>query len=280
MRARNVKPQTRKSEWAFWLVAFVLTGVLAASALMKVHLLLTDPFADIRVGVPASLIIASTCVELFAVIFVLGSRHSKTVHSVLLATFAVFLLVSAINVLLGANKCACGGALQLPPIVFLGIDVLALIALFFVRPPVAGTERPFPWNWVQFALGVVTVFAGYAFANHSAAGRELIARYLSDREVLSDAVELGKKPINETARCELKLRNVSAQSVHVVGVKKSCSCIIPENRFPMAIRPGESAELAIQVKPDKAGDMHQRIRLFLDSKRQPYLDINVFAFFH
>lgn len=279
MRARNVKPETRKSERAFWLVAFMLTAVLAASASMKVHLLVSDPFADIRVGVPASLIIASTCVELFSVIFVLGGRHPKAVHIVLASVFAVFLLVSAINVLLGANKCACGGALQLPPLVFLRIDVLALVALFYLRPPVAGAERPFPWNWVHFALGVVTVFAGYSFANHSAAGRELIARYLSDREVFSDAVDVGKKPITETARCELQLRNVSAQVVHVVGVKKSCTCIIPQNRFPIAIGPGQSTGLPIQVNPSKAGDMHQRLRLFLDSRSQPFVDVDVFGSF-
>jgi hypothetical protein len=115
-------------------VSYLLAALLAVTAALKLHLLLTDPFADIKTGTSLAFLWLAVLVELTAVWLVFSKTPQVWKWLCLLVLFSIFVLVAGTNVWLGKAGCGCSGAVEISPAWFLAIDLLAIGALVAARP--------------------------------------------------------------------------------------------------------------------------------------------------
>jgi hypothetical protein len=133
----------------FRYVAYLLAALLAVTAALKLHLLLTDPFADIKAGASLPFLWLAVIVELTAVWLVFSKTPQVWKWLSHLVLFSLFALVAGTNVWLGKTGCGCSGAVEISPVWFLAIDLLAIVGLVAARPE-SGDEPnhglPIQWN--------------------------------------------------------------------------------------------------------------------------------------
>ncbi len=96
------------------LVVRVLFNAIAAllifTALAKLWLLLTDPFADIKVGMPVSLLWATVVLEISVATLTFSPGVSQRLKWFsLFGIHVLFLIVSVSRFLLGFESCGCAG---------------------------------------------------------------------------------------------------------------------------------------------------------------------------
>lgn len=262
-------------------VSYFLAAILAVTAALKLHLLLTDPFADIQAGTSLPLLWLAVLVELTAVWLVFSKIPQVWKWLSLLVLFSLFALVAVTNVWLGKTGCGCSGAVEISPVWFLAIDLLAIVALVAARPE-SGDEPnhglPIQWNGAVAGrvLGL-TLVGGLFVLLQTHAGRAMTSQFLLGESIVAPAVEIGVLR-GEPLECELKLKNQSAEARRIIGVNTSCSCVIPQEVVHASIPPQGELAVKVLVRP-RLGvtSFHQRVLFYLDSPQQYVVAADLFG---
>ena len=108
------------------IVFLLIAALLLFTAVAKLWMLLTDPFADVRVGIPKGILWFSVLFE-FALAF-LNLRHQdvKLLSFINTVVFASFGLFATARWLLGYGSCGCSGNLEFPAWGFILVDGLVV----------------------------------------------------------------------------------------------------------------------------------------------------------
>lgn len=270
-------------------IPFRLIGlVLAVAAISKLLLLLFDPFADVRVGIPKEVLWLSVAIEFSLSIANLIARKYRIISLLDCIVFAAFAIFVCVRMAMGYHGCGCLGLLDLPSWPFLCFDILVLT--YFLGTPrnrqdvaLGVKEVFFVWGAMsQSARGVIfglfffLFFVGlmqlswFAWVRDSFRGKESLHAVIEYKGVFS---------LNQKLPIEMQIQNNSAKTAKIVGIARSCRCVvISENPIGMKIPVGESTKIPLTVVPEKTGAFHQRVSLFLDHPKQFRLNVDVIGF--
>jgi hypothetical protein len=265
----------------FRYVSYLLAAFLAVTAALKLHLLVTDPFADIKTGTSLPFLWLAVIVELTAVWLVFSKTPQVWKWLSLLVLFSLFALVAGTNVWLGKTGCGCSGAVEISPVWFLAIDLLAIGALVAARPETRHEPKhglPIQWNGAVAGRVLGFILVGVMFVLlQTRAGRAITSQFLLGESIIAPAVEIGVMH-GEPLECELKLRNQSAEARRIIGVNTSCSCVIPQEVVHTTIPPQGELAVKVHVRPKPGVPMfHQRVLFYLDSSRQYVVAADLFG---
>jgi hypothetical protein len=129
------------------IVLALLAGLLALTAGLKLHLLLTSPFADIVTATPLPVLWLALFAELVVIGVIITRAPAEIKWLVVTGFFAVLAAVSLYNVLSGKTTCGCAGAFEIHPVWFLAVNVVALALLMSIRPEPSGVMQQ--WSEIR-----------------------------------------------------------------------------------------------------------------------------------
>jgi hypothetical protein len=263
------------------IVFTLIACLLLFTAVAKLWMLLTDPFADVRVGIFIEILWFSVLFE-FALAFLnLRLKDVKVLAFINTFVFTSFGLFATARWLMGYGACGCSGNLELPAWVFILID--GAIVAWFVRTLVARDRigcgldtltkdfrnASFGLNW----LGLISGFL--------VAGVILFlffAKLATDKPVFANNVDLGKITQKANLEFDVQVQNHSQIPVNIVGVKSSCNCLTFLDR-PVMILPGQTVEINGIIGFRQSGRFLNRVVLFLDHPQQRTVAVDIFGDF-
>ncbi len=258
--------------------SYSLGIILLATAFLKLWMLLTDPFADIKIGFPTLIIWFSVGVEFWVAYQNFRSSNSNWLSLLNTGLFSVFFLVSAIRWQMGYRSCGCTGALEVPSWIVLCFDCGVLALLVFSqnsRRCIANGWRELTSGfsktesastWLGWTCGIGMVFIAYTFL----ASPEPL-------QIVAERINLGKTEIDCKQTVVINLVNKSDNEAKVLGATTSCTCVSLEDRKPFRLAPNSTKQFRIEVTPLKPGFMHQRVVFYLDSPQQNVVAVDVYG---
>jgi len=175
---------------------------------------------------------------------------------VCLATFFSFAVVSLYQAWIGQASCGCFGRLPVHPWITFSTDLAIVLSLVVARPDMSALRRN-AWVFWKGALGVFSYFsaavlllflilasASFYFGSLSAAIAQIRGHSVSIDPPL---VQLGLAGKGELRFATLKVTNLSAHSVRVVGGSRDCLLDATKN-LPLMIEAGESCSIPFQLQ--------------------------------
>lgn len=267
---------------------FYLIGtLLLVTAIAKLWLLLTDPFAEVRIGLSKEILWLAVCFELFLVYVNFGWRDRQVAAFINTIVFAGFAVFAATRLLLGYQSCGCSGGLEIPGWVFLLIDC-AIVGWFLrsqrSRDSVKTSGFDLAKQWKEMRSDRKGQLAGVGLLVAA-----LIALQLPISARLR-AVVVGEPPLVSTVKVESELKkgqsqlgtvelvNHSTQPARIIGFSKSCSCFRPsEDPVGLVVAANDAVSFPFLVHPQRNGPLHQRLVLFVDHAEQFRVNCDLFS---
>ena len=266
---------------SFRTLSIALAVILSVTAALKFHFLLTDPFADIKSGTSLPLLWLAVFAEAGVVWIVVSQAPDQLKWLSLISLFGIMTAVSTYNVLTGQTSCGCAGAIDIHPMWPLTLDVIVIVMLIGFRPR-SVSEGTKVTSIPLTTLGQVVGFAVVAIVFvlfQTPAARALVRSKILGHEIEAIPVHFGTVEITDKLNCQLQLRNHNAIARKIVGVGKSCTCVIPQDVVHASIPGNGTLEIAIGIKPKNAGPFHQRVLFYLDSPQQFVVAADFFVHF-
>ncbi len=258
---------------------FVLIGcLLLSTAVAKLWMLLTDPFADLKTGTSISLLWAAVFVEL-AVVWVLASRATgESKWLVLLVFFSSMTAVSTYNLLSGRLTCGCAGSFPLHPAWVLGFDVLVVVILLLCKSLRLLNYRLIVRESAETFGGTASAALTVAIAVilwQSPRVKSLVQASLGELDVSAEVSGQNNDDASFSAR--IHLCNRTDRPVEIIAIGKSCYCVnlAGDQRTVPAhgtVRFNATIERSRQAPESGA----QRLVFYLDAPRQRVLPVNLF----
>lgn len=269
-------------------ILFSLIGILlSATAIAKLWMLLTDSFADIRVGLPKEILWLSVAFEFWLAYENFRLRDDRVMAFVNTLVFASFAIFASVRLAMGYASCGCSGSLEIPAWVFVLIDVW-VVAWFSGsiarRNLIAKGLRHLLQGWSSWSpeqrgrlagLGIVASLIIGIQLPFASPLRTMILGELPIQAVVRIDSELG---LNQETSGEVKIHNRSGQPAKIIGISRSCRCFdLVEDPISKVIPADGSLPLSLVVRPNRLGPLHQRVVLFLDHPKQFRMNVDVFG---
>ena len=267
------------------IVFTLIAGLLLFTALAKLSMLLTDPFADVRVGISKEILWFSVLFEFGLAFLNLRLKNLNVLAFINTVVFASFGLFAGTRWLLGYGSCGCSGNLELPAWVFISID--AATVAWFVRTQaargrvLAGFNHLMGlWNgWSperrgRWAGGAMMV--GLMFGMQLPIAAPLRAMMFGE-DVIQAIVKINDDLVLDQQQTgQVELVNQSFKPAKIIGITRSCRCFdINEDPLSQIIPANGRLTLPLVIQPNKLGPLHQRVELYLDHPKQFRVNVTV-----
>lgn len=251
--------------------------MLVWTAVLKLWLLLTDPFADLNVGLSKEIIFAAIVLELIVGYFNFRHINQRRIALLNVIVFSFFGFFSLAKWYLGSGYCACAGVIRLPIWIFITIDfVLASIFfLLFRLNQLRRAELGFyemrralarcasPGTTVAVVFFVLFLgwqhFLGLAWFRSTRFGEQPIKVRLKMPERLR---------VSQESTGEVEFHNQSTTDAKIVGLDVSCRCFELDEPIGLVIAANSIRKIDFRIVPMKQGEVRQRAVLFLDHPEQ------------
>jgi hypothetical protein len=274
-----------RSVWSrvpFYLIGLLLT----AMAIAKLWMLLTDSFADIRIGLPKEILWLSVAFEFWLALENFRLRDQRVMAFINTIVFASFAIFASVRLAMGYKSCGCSGSLEIPAWVFIVID-LGIVAWFAgtgrSRRRLLDGSRFLVHQWSECTpdrrgrWAGLLVFALLLVALQQPIINPVRAFLFSESPIKSvlylDAEDL---MVNQLSTGYVELLNRSLQPAKIVGLTKSCRCFdFGEDPISTVIPTNGKVKLPLLIKPTRSGSLQQRVELYLDHPKQFRLKIDV-----
>ncbi len=265
----------------FYLIAILLS----ATAMAKIWMLLTDPFADIRVGIPKEILWITVVFELWVAFENWRIRDHRVLALINTLTFAIFAIFAGTRWAQGYTSCGCAGSMEFPPWTFMMLD-LSIVTWFLSSTARRSVEFDGAlellnwWNgWSSGAkgrlAGLILFVSCLGFVQLPIAA-PIRAAVLSEPPIQPIVQFNGELVVGIESIVEVEIWNRFMRPVKIVGMQRSCNCIeLPKGTIGEIISGNGRFSLPLVVTPKKSGPMHQRIVLFLDHPLQFRMNIDV-----
>jgi hypothetical protein len=246
--------------------------LLLTVAALKLYGLNVTPFAQYgRLMNPTVQFLALEW-EITLGIWLLAGRRPMGAWVAALLTFLAFAGVSLHLGIIGQASCGCFGALKASPWHAFAVDVAALVLLAFARPNFQVLREVNGDQWLSVVwqnIGLVLVLiafcggtAGLAAVSFGSVDATL-ARLRGERiSVQPRLVDMGGGQPGQTLQAAVEIVNRTDQPVTITGGTSDCSCVTT-NELPITIAPGESRQVAVDVRlPANPGFFNRKAYLW------------------
>jgi hypothetical protein len=262
--------------------------LLTATAIAKLWMLLTDSFADIRVGLPKEILWLSVAFELWLAFENFRLRDYRLMPFINLIVFASFAIFASIRLAMGYRSCGCSGSLEIPGWVFILID-FGIVAWFarssMKRNQITIGLQQLMQDWSSSSPGRRGRLASLASFGLIVIGLQLpIAaplRFMFLGEPLIQAVVRidGELVLHHESHGRVEIDNRSGVPGKIIGVSRSCRCFdLVEDPISKIIGANQRVSLPLVVKPNKLGPLRQRVVLFLGHPKQFRMNVDVLGY--
>jgi hypothetical protein len=215
-------------------IPFYLLGLLlAATASAKLWMLLTDSFADIRVGLAREILWLSLVFEFWLAYENFRLRDHRVLAFVNTLVFGSFAIFASIRLAMGYASCGCSGSLEIPAWVFMLIDV-GVVSWFTCSDGrrnqiVSGLTRLIQ-VWLAWSPEKRGRLAGLGIVSLLVVGLQLpialpLRAFLLGEPVIQAVVRIdGDLVLNQETIGEVRIQNTSGQPAKIIGMSRSCRC--------------------------------------------------------
>lgn len=264
-------------------VFVVAALVLVVACAGKIFLLSTDPFPEVSSSLPLPLIWGAVFIDAFAA-YVACSQCLRIEHKWLVLTFVFFffLVVSTTRFLMGFQKCGCGGPIEIPQSVSIGVNLSMLTALAITRPRIQ--IETFKTFRSEFSAERASVLAGvlFSFVLFIALQSESVMNKTpwsnETQDLTAETTNVGDIVLDSTIQTYARISNHSMEPATVIGFQKSCSCLHIHSERTQ-IEPGETVSLAVVLRPYQKGRLWQQAKYYLEcSKQQLVVTVDFIGF--
>ena len=156
------------------IVFTLIAGLLLFTAIAKLSMLLTDSFADVRVGISKEILWFSVLFEFGLAALNLRLKNINVLALINTVVFASFGFFAGTRWLLGYGSCGCSGNLELPAWIFITID--AAIVACFLRTQ---TARGRVWAGFPQLMGLWSFNANLGYQTEQALPAPSASRIVS-----------------------------------------------------------------------------------------------------
>jgi hypothetical protein len=268
-------------------IVFYLIGILlTATALAKLWMLLTDSFADIRVGIPKEILWLSVMFELW-----LAWQNFRIHDHNILALFNTVVFASlgvfaTMRWMLGYRSCGCSGSIELPGWLFILID-FAIVG-WFASSVLKCSQILAGWHhlWGEISswspgsrgrLAGLSLFVSLSIGLQLPFAAPMRAAVLGESPIRAAVKVEGELRLNLPGIATVEIWNRSSQPAKIIGFSSSCSCLdLVQDPVSKTIPAGQKLILQLAIKPNKVGPLRQRVELFLDHPKQFRVNVDVF----
>ena len=211
----------------FYLIALLL----ATTAIAKLWMLLTDPFGEIRVGIPREILWLSVAFELWLAFENFRIRDRRVLAFVNTVVFGLFAIFAAIRWMLGYGSCGCSGNLELPTWIFVLLDI-GIVAWFGatvsgrtkismgVSKAIDRLQSPGGGNLGGWVIGsLLSIVCVTCFSSQSLFS-------ISSENQFVEPVIRNLRLVDSNLELEFVLTNQSNTPFEIIGFKSSCSCLV------------------------------------------------------
>jgi len=283
-------------------VVFILIGLLlSVTASLKLWMLLTDPFVDLKTGFPIPVFWLAFIAESTTVLILVAKNIPETTKAfVCISLFAAFALASGFRALTGHATCGCFGGAAVSPIVSFGISVSVIVSLWvFVltrtQPWQVNGKNATYWSrcvsllgcmWVEtsdwlmeippsrlgYLCAVVVCSLAFCVSRSEQvqsgililAGRQSVVAHQSNVSETSDHGAIAK----------VTIRNCSSLPVNIIGGGKSCSCMTL-TEVTGTIPPKGQVDFSVVATNKAKNGQSYRVVYYLDAPWQRVLPVNL-----
>ena len=246
---------------------------------------MTDPFADIRVGIPQEILWITVAFELWLAFENWRIRDHRVLACIDTMTFAVFAIFAGVRWALGYVSCGCAGNFELPPWLFVLLDV-GIVAVFLSSPGRrllvrSGAQELASWwncctSSVRGGFAGLLLFVGYLGFLQLPIAAKLRSSMLGQPPIQAIVQIDSDLILRKESVGQVEIWNRSSQPAKVIGVERSCRCFnLSDDPIAQIIPAQQRISLPVVIKPNKSGPLHQRVVLFLDHPKLFRMNIDV-----
>jgi hypothetical protein len=253
----------------------VLGTVLLATAGLKIHGLVTDPYSQESILFTPRMLVAVIEVELLG-LWLLSGWATRAAWVAALVFFGLLSAASLYLALEGQRSCGCFGRVEVSPWTTLGLDIAAVVALVVWRPALrqattAIGSMPYALKTALSASVLVAVAGGAFLLLTDDPARALAQLRGETLSVDPPVTDVGEGPAGEQRTFAVQLVNHTDHTVRVVGGTTTCQCIAT-NDLPISIAPHHSEPMTVQIRfRGSPGRFQHRFLLYTDSEDKRWL---------
>ncbi len=237
----------------FHILRIVLASVLLTAAGFKAFALWTDPTPALSLFTSPRWQISLIEAETLLGLWLLSGIAPRGAWFMASITFVLMACISSYLGLTGQPSCGCLGKVELAPWYSFSLDVVAVAALWFLRPG-DFSARALRDDWLlrlfrrefYLASGAGLIFVGtvaalfMAFPSLSEGLTFLRGESLT---IEPSVVEVGNGEAGELRDFSLTIHNHTSRPISLVGGQAACGCITTEE-LPLDVPAGESRTIA------------------------------------
>jgi hypothetical protein len=272
------------AKFFYYLLIRLTTFLLLVTATAKILTLLTDAYADLKLGVSVEVLWSVAIAELALVAMNLRHRSLPELLCINLVVFCAFWCFAFSRWLLGYGSCGCTGNIEVPSWFFACVDSAIVLAILV---PAAGRSMFFDgWESLKkrwqacdagtrgsiFGIAIFTLVIGILQFPALKPIKESLSG--SPSVVVAEASMLSGLDVGKTEVGEITLTNHSSVDGRIVGVGVSCGCVSVPSIEGVVPANGER-KIQFQVTPRNRMPFHQRVTFFLNHSEQFQVDVDV-----
>lgn len=220
--------------------------------------------------------------ELVLGVWLLSGAYPRLSWLAAVLKFATFAGISSRLGSLGVASCGCFGTVPASPWSAFVADVVVLVFLFRLRPPLASAQpdlTPAVSGGMKWVAGVAVLMASITLGGSWLAGSPsaALARLRGEPISVSDRyLDFGPGHPGDQLEASVIIYNWSEQPVRLVGGTSDCSCTAIED-LPVVIEPFASTSVSIQLHVPVAqrGQLTRTVHLHTDCPEQSVVSFRV-----
>jgi hypothetical protein len=266
----------------------LVSFLLIATAISKLWMLLTDSFAEIRVGLTREILWLTVAFEFWLAFENLRLRNRRVLAVINTVVFSIFAIFASARWILGYNSCGCSANLELPTWFFVLIDV-GIVFWFSStaenRSQLLIGSRELArlrYDWSPKKRGGLTglaVFVGLIIVLQFPLAATLRAKVLGEPLIVGIAIFDEELFLEKESTGKIELQNRSTYPAKIIGFSNSCRCFdLADNPNSKILPAYGSVVLPFAIKPKRVGALRQRFDLFLDHPNHFRVNVNVLGF--
>ena len=265
--------------------AFVFLGTAVAKLIPTVF----DPQQLNEYSVPPWLLVGLALVECVLSYLLVFVKARPVAYTAILSFILIAFLITAISSI-SKFRCGCFGPIDVNISIKLAfLSALACVAYLLplrtelrsvyslARSSLADPKRRLKLLNLGFILVLLCYFVG------SRQGRNLAG--FVDRPVRIEGgseIELGANTSDLTCTRTLIIRNLSGETVELLGGRANCSCIKVNGPFPQYLSPYSRCEATFEIDLNRKaiGHFEHKITFFLSATGQPRMGLDIRGSIH
>jgi hypothetical protein len=252
--------------------------LLTATAIAKLWMLLTDSFADVRVGIPKEILWLSVAFELWLAFENFRLRDHRVMAFINTIVFAAFAIFASTRLVMGYKSCGCSGSLEIPAWVFIFAD-LVIICWFTICGSLRSRNG---WSIRNLMILFDSKFAAGVFCAvifclmQSVTIRDLIRWNLGEMALSASVSDIEASA--DKWKAKIVVKNIIEVPVEIISTSRSCNCVEFQGEIG-AIPPGGERifQVSINRNYETSRSSLQRVLLFLDAKGQRQLPVDCYV---